>query len=300
MQPIQRKLTFSETCDAIVHYYDYCLTSGEDLFGNPYSGLDYPPLRLTVATFFVRHVQETHPEYRNFPARRGRPDTVVPQDEDIAYPLLNFNTVCEALAAVGMFGLVWLWVRRGAGKTLLDPPPRYPRGLAAFLVATAAFWYCYAGLSALPPRATPTVNLLSVVPSGYTASIYGVVDGQQSISRWRIEWGTSPAYSHATPFRPIPGFRPIRVLVTISPVTQGQTIHFRLVANAISGTSATPDQTFVAGGPSVTFSTDPVGGSSWPDWPAWMAMFVLFIVMVASARILPPSIAPGLARGSRH
>ena len=103
-----------------------------------------------------------------------------------------------------------------------------------------------------------------------------------------VEWGTSPAYSHATPFRPIPGFRPIRVLVTIGPVTQGQTIHFRLVANAISGTSATPDQTFVAGGPSVTFSSDPVGGSSWPDWPAWMAMFVLFIVMVASARILPP------------
>jgi hypothetical protein len=284
---MQRPLRVPEVCSGIVHFYDQCLTGTQDLFGNPYFGLDYPPLRLTVAAFFVRHVQETHPDLSGFPARRGRADTVVPQDEDIMEPLLNLNTICELLAAVGMFPLVWVWVRRGAARELLDPAPQYPPGLVAFLLATGVFWYFYAGLSALPPRPTPVVNLTSVSPMGAVASVWGTVDGGQHVATWRVEWGETANYSNATAFRPVAGFRQLRVLATLAPLKPGQAVHLRMVANGMSGTSATADQTFIAGGPAVTFASAPVGGSSWPDWPVWLGMLGLFIAMVAGARALP-------------
>jgi hypothetical protein len=286
-----RKLTFLEICDGVVHFYDVALNGGEGPFGDPYMELDYPPLRLGIAALFVHHVQQTHPDLQSYPVRRNRFDTVVPQIEDIMQPMVTFNTICELAAAVAMFPLVWIWMRRGAGKRLLDPLPRYPSGLVTFVLATGVFWYFYAGLSALPARPLPVVDLISANPSGYLASVWGTVDGQQSIARWRLEWGDSPAYSHATTFRPIPGIRQIRVLEAIGPLKPGETVHFRLIASNLSGTSATEDHTFVAWGPVANFASSPAGGTSWPGWGAWMGMLALFIVMVASARGLPPRLA---------
>jgi hypothetical protein len=284
-----RHLTVGEVVTGIVHFYDRSLASGMDPFGNQYFGLDYPPLRLAIATFFVRHVQMTHPDLEYFPARRsGREDTVVPKIEDIMQPMLHFNTACELAAALAIFPLVWLWVRRGAGKGLNAPVPRYPGGLAAFMLATAGFWYCYVGLSALPPRATPIVDLIRVVSNDKNASVLGTVDGGRRPAQWRVEWGTSPVYSNFTPLRMVPGIRQMHVLATLSPLTKGETIHFRLMANDAGGTSFTPDEVFTVGGPTVQFDPDPAGGIAWPGWFVWMSMLALFITMVVSARWLPP------------
>jgi hypothetical protein len=283
-----RRLTIPEVIQGIVHYYDRGLAGGEDPFGNPFLGLDYPPLRLAVATFFVRHVQQDHPDLDRYPARQsGQMDTITPRIEDIMQPLLDLNTGFELAAALLMFPLVWVWVRRGAGTEWNLATERYPRGLIVFVIATAGFWYCYAGLSALPPRPAPIVNIIQVRPGGESASLLGTVDGQRSVCRWRVEWGTSKVYSNRTLLSPVPGMREMRVLATLRPLTPGETIHFRLMADSPAGSSVTRDQIFTAGGPEVKYDPAPEGGILWPDWRIWMAMLAMFITMVVSARRLP-------------
>ncbi len=103
--PTFRRLTIRELAGGIVGYIDSVVDAGGDY------DLDYPPLRLAVMTLWVQHIQRTHPELDTFPQERAD-DTDLVQEEDIAGPVLNFNTFCEGAAAVGMFLLVWLWVHR--------------------------------------------------------------------------------------------------------------------------------------------------------------------------------------------
>jgi hypothetical protein len=63
-------------------------------------GLDYTPLRLGVMSLWARHVDATFKRVRNY-------------RDEMAAPLLRFNTGFELTAAVLMFFLVRLWVRRG-------------------------------------------------------------------------------------------------------------------------------------------------------------------------------------------
>ena len=69
-------------------------------------GLDYPPLRLLAMSLWAKSVRAAHPEAE------------IRKAEHYAQPLLRFNIVCEALAALAMFLLVRHWVQRDAGRTV--------------------------------------------------------------------------------------------------------------------------------------------------------------------------------------
>ncbi len=62
-------------------------------------GLDYSPLRLLVMSAWVKHLSDIHPDVKEW------------RDED-TWPLLRFNLVMEALAAVLIFGVVYDSMRR--------------------------------------------------------------------------------------------------------------------------------------------------------------------------------------------
>ena len=294
-----RKLSTREVLRGIIHYYDYALSlpqPNQSESGFPYDGLDYLPLRLIISTFWVRQVQQEHPDLSAYPRRpHGRIDTVAPQIEDITLPLVRINTYCEAASAILMFPLVWVWIRRGARAANhgVSAPAgaawTLPPGLVAFAVATAAFWYAYVGLTAPPPRPMPIVNLVRVIPRGASALVTGTVNSQQNRARWQIQWGTSPAYSRATPLQPMPALlRDVRVRATLQPLPPGQMIHLRLTALTELGSSSTPDLVFKSDGPTVTFDAEPVGGAIWPNWIAALALAALFITMIICARNLPP------------
>jgi len=76
--------------------------------GGRYS-LDYVPLRLLAASLWVRHNQMKDPTIQSW-----QPEYAV------TAPMLRFNTAVELATCVGMFLLVWHWVRRG----VLPPGPR--------------------------------------------------------------------------------------------------------------------------------------------------------------------------------
>ena len=77
-------------------------------------GLDYPPLRLLAMSLWAKSVRKAHP------------DAPIAKAEEYAQPLLRFNLLCEALAALAMFLLVRHWVQRDDGQTV----PLFARGLS--------------------------------------------------------------------------------------------------------------------------------------------------------------------------
>lgn len=115
-------------------------------------GLDYPPLRLLVMSLWVRHVQTVDPAITAW----------TPNRQFIAFPLLVFNALCAAAAAVGMFLLVFHWTRRG------EQPIRHNQrsGDLATLANSAPFpyrpWLC-ALLASLLVWFDPTVVTVSHV-----------------------------------------------------------------------------------------------------------------------------------------
>jgi hypothetical protein len=286
-----RRLTWREVGRGIVHYYSDALTQGGDVNGYPYEGLDYPPLRLLVATLWVHHVQHQHPQYEAYPARMVvASDTSAPQVEDIAQPLLWLNTICDAVAAVGILALVWLWVARSGGW---QRQPITWRGVAVYGIATAAFWGAAVALMHPPPRPTPVVALGGITPSadGTSAQVVGWVNSQMGFTRWRVQWGTTAAYSSsALSHSTIGSGRTVVVRETIKPLQPGQTIHLRLTAWNAAGPTDTADTVFRndPGAPGVRFDAQSVGGVIWPGWNVWLALLALFITMIVCARNLPP------------
>jgi hypothetical protein len=92
--------------------------------------LDYPPLRLLVMSIWARQVRAKFPG-----AEDGTPEYVE--------PLLSVNLLCELIAAVGIFLLVRLGVRRASGATdsgLLHRLPPAERGWVCGLLAASVTW----------------------------------------------------------------------------------------------------------------------------------------------------------------
>ena len=98
-------------------------------------------------TLWARHVQRENPGMVAFPLPRRvddplhvtaadwadpsrTHDTLLGQREDVAEPLLRFNALCEGVAALAMFALVWLWVVRSS-RGLARSRPRERRRLPA-------------------------------------------------------------------------------------------------------------------------------------------------------------------------
>lgn len=306
--PAFRRLTVGELVSGIVGYVDSIVDAGGDY------DLDYPPLRLGVMTLWVRDVQRTHPEIDTFPQDRTE-DTTLRQDEDIAEPVLKFNSCCEAAAAVGMFLLVWLWVDRsfkpvaplafGRWWRKLRGVPRQPRtlrprapgrwgwtvphGIFAFMIATSGFWYAYATLVRFPPRPAPAVSVVQIQPGDGAATIVANVNSQGQDTTWHVDFGPSPAYGHSTAAQS--GDSAIgdqQVSAELRPVGAGQMIHFRVSATSAGGTTNSDDFSFVNRGAPVDVNSDSLGGLDWPSWTIWLRMLALFVIMVVSAQMLPP------------
>jgi hypothetical protein len=72
--------------------------------------LDYTPLRLMVATLWVRHLTELHGPVSDF-------------QDDYAQPMLSLNTASVLVAAVFGFLLARHWLRRGQRAQGLPAPP---------------------------------------------------------------------------------------------------------------------------------------------------------------------------------
>src|SRR5581483_3091698 len=263
--------------------------------------LDYPPLRLTVMTYWVWwvHGQTGIPTGWQFqPMPYVDPRTHVKRwvTEDIAQPLLNMNSFFEAAAAVGMFFLVRYWVRRsGTGRTIasqnqlrIERPPlpiadRIPHGLLIFLVATIASWYCVS--LAMQPCPIPGPAVALETPTNLTdtsATLHGVVMPQGEPTRWQFEWGTTPSLGHATPPAGAgTGRSAEEIAATIAPLTQGQTIYYRLLARSPAGVNHTPVGTLTAGS-DVAMPPPPseTVGIVWPAWWTWIALLGLFLIVV--------------------
>lgn len=93
--------------------------------------LDYPPLRLLAMSIWTKYVRHEFPGVDD-----GHPDGVE--------PLLYINVACELSAAIGIFFLVRLWVRRAAGATVsryLHQVPTEKRGWICGLAAAGVAWF---------------------------------------------------------------------------------------------------------------------------------------------------------------
>jgi len=280
-----RRLTWRELQQGLVHFYDTI----QERNPNGDFDLDYPPMRLAVMTLWVRHAQRTRPFLNAFPRTApGRVDWLMPMPEDVAQPVLDFNTACDGVAAVATFLLVWLWLARGASRGAVAPGSVLPHGLLAFFVATAGFWYALLVLIALPPRPTPSVVVRGAYLSPKGATVVALINPEFSPTHWHVDWGPTDAYGKTTVDRFLPaqdGDR--RLTMPLEPIPSGQTIHFRFSAICPAGITRSDDFVLHNQGTLVKFDSPVFGGVIWPDWTVWLRMLVLFVAMVVAARWLP-------------
>jgi hypothetical protein len=304
-----RRLTAAELLHGMVHFVDSVV---EDHRDDQEYDLDYPPLRLAIMTLWVRHVQRLHPEMEVFSGDRTE-DTSLGQDEDVAEPILAFNAYCAAASAVIMFLLVWLWVNRGE----LPPKPSrivrwwrrrrglpervipslvampnsgwiVPHGIFAFMLATAGFWYAYVTLVHIPPRPDPVVTVTGIQPAGNHATISATINSQDVDTQWHVDFGPTLTYGHSTPAQSVDtSLDDQSVSAPLAGLTPGETVHFRVSATSVGGTTNSDDFSFVSDGSAMSIDSGSVGGIDWPTWTVWLRLLALFIVMVASARALP-------------
>jgi hypothetical protein len=304
-----RRLTTKELIDGLVGYMDDIVQNNP---GGDYD-LDYPPLRLLVMTLWVRHVQRIRPEMDTYPGQRVE-DGALGQDEDVAEPLLEFNAYCAAAGAVGIFLLVWLWVRRsfkpfkplriplvgrwwkGSSAKALPPIRNHlafrwtvPHGIFAFMLATIGFWYAYQTLVQFPPRPSPMISVVQIQPGEGGATIIANINSQgQDNTQWRVDFGSSPAYGRSSELQSADNSLDDQQLSMRIPAANGQRVHFRIWATGPGGTTTTDDFSFVNGNrPAIDVNSTPVGGLVWPDMWVWLRLLALFIVMVLAAERLP-------------
>ncbi len=313
-----RRLSGRELMWGLVSYIDSVV---RDRGAGEYD-LDYPPLRLAVMTLWVRQVQREHPEMTEFPQQRAE-DGALGRDEDVAEPLLRLNAYCAAAAAVGMFFLVLVWVRRsfiapkrtalgrllgrigrfGAGATAMEQRRAehhrrgirqlgmrwtVPHGIFAFMLATGGFWYAYMKLAHVPATPAPMISVVQVQPGDEAATVIVSVNSQGQDTQWHVDYGSNLVYGHKTETQSAElSTADQQYAARLAPLKKGETVHLRLTASSAGGTSSTEDVTFVNDGKAIDVTGEPVGGIDWPSWSVWLRMLALFIAMVVSAQMLP-------------
>lgn len=317
-----RRLTASELLHGVVQFVDSIAQDHQD---DQNYDLDYPPLRLAIATLWVRHAQRLHPEMEVYSKDRAE-DTVLPQDEDVAEPMLKLNAYCAAAAAVLMFLLVWLWVYRGDRpprpsriarwwrkrrglphrvEPALVAPPRsgwiVPHGIFAFMLATAGFWYAYVTLVHIPPRPAPAVAVAAIQPARDHATISATINAQGVDTQWHVDFGPTLTYGHSTPAQSVDtSLDDQPVSAEIAGLTPGETVHFRVSAISAGGTTSSDDFSFIGDAPAINVDGRMVGGIDWPTWTVWLRLLALFIVMVACAGIADGASRLGVRRRGGH
>ena len=280
-----RRLSWHELQQGWVHFYDNILernTNGD-------FDLDYPPMRLFVVTLWARHVQRADPRITVYPHNaRDRLDWLQPMPEDVAEPILDFNTACDGIAAIACFLLVWLWVSRGTAGRQVAPASALPHGLLVFLVATAGFWYALMALIGPPLRPAPSVLVRGAYFAPDHATVVAIINPEFAPTQWHIDWGPTDAYGHTTLERLLStDNEDRRVTAPLQPVAPGQTIHFRVTAASPAGVTHSDDFVVRNQGDLKKLDSPVFGGVAWPGGTVWLRMLVLFIVMVASAQRLP-------------
>jgi hypothetical protein len=297
----QRSLTFFQLYRGLDQVY-------QDLVvGEPPEGdyqLDYPPLRLLTMTLWTQHATREHPGLRGWPNQwamhyspTGDPAALV--NEDIAQPMLLFNTYCVAVAAIFSFFLVWIWVHRGGrpnkpGKRELVPwkplPLRQINGLLLFPIAAAAFLYAVViaenPVPAPPPSAAFAGAPILIHDNGKThAVVTATIDGQGSDAQWRIEWGTTLLYGNQSSWDSAGSDD---VSASTSELPPNTLIHYRISARNDRGLTHTADATFNTADAKAPTPPRHAEGAAWLAWPLWLGIALLFVVMAGAMSVLPP------------
>ena len=325
----QRPLTFWELIRGLDRVYQDLVT-GEPPDAN--YGLDYPPMRLLVMTLWARSVEHQVQSQQNWPgawnlkysATGDRRDLV---NEDIAWPLLNFNSAATGAAAIISGLLMWVWVNRG-GRPWVDkklvhfgPVPwrwfprrslvpwktttlRQTNGLLLFPVTACAFFYAVVVAEAPVPAPPPTIAITSrpiLVQAGSnnSAGISGTVNPQGADTQWFVEWGTDTNYGNSTSPESVgSGGSDVDVSATLTNLPAKTLIHYRLVARNDQSSGKDDEGRGTVRTDDATFNTDPtvstpnppmrIYGDVWLEWPQWLGVGIIFITMLVSLRILPP------------
>jgi hypothetical protein len=88
--------------------------------------------------------------------------------------------------------------------------------------------------------------------SADSARLRGTVNPNGADTTYKFQYGPTTGYGSSTPPRNAGGgLVPVPVKATLSGLEPGATYHFRLIATNASGTSATPDATFVTSDPRI-------------------------------------------------
>ena len=112
-------------------------------------GLDYPPLRLLVMTFWTWHVQTQYPGLKNFPRTPIKIfDPITHQSvvatTDIVQPRLKLNPFCEGVSAISVLVLVWIWMARAPTNAIRERSWRDRWGDPALLIPVIVLGICAA------------------------------------------------------------------------------------------------------------------------------------------------------------
>lgn len=95
--------------------------------------LDYPPLRLTMASRWVHWTQEDNRfRYRSWEG----------YDYPFIQPMLDLNTSAEAISSILVFLLIRMWrIRADDAIRPATVPPRHFRGVIPGMIGAALFWF---------------------------------------------------------------------------------------------------------------------------------------------------------------
>jgi hypothetical protein len=277
--------------------------------------LDYPPGRLLVMALWHRWVDRSYPDLNGWVGRRGtlgvRGNHAM--GEDLAEPLLMFNTINEAAAAVLGAALVALWIGRSARFN--SPTPSNPlskklaakksaNGLLAFMVAAPSLFYgIYVAL--MPVASPPPAVTISAPPTiqdggdGCTATVFASVNPQGRESFVHAEWGQrAGCYTQRSDQQTVAAENSSDITIAMTQLPPKTLIHYRIVASNESknsrvesarGQTNTDDATLMTDNLTQPPQPSAVFGAVWLSIEQWIGIAILFVAMCWSMRCMDES-----------
>jgi hypothetical protein len=122
----------------------------------------------------------------------------------------------------------------------------------------------------------PSATTLPPTLDGSHVTLNGTVDGRQADATYHFEYGPTTAYGSATTPQSTGWSAPAQTAAVLLPISPGQTIHYRLVASSVAGTSTGADRVAfspvppaITRAPTATLRTGSVTGGRMPVRVAW-------------------------------
>ena len=259
--------------------------------------LDYPAGRLLTMSLWRRAVRRQFPSLDHWVQRSH--DLISDNHgatEEIATPVLTFNTCNEAAAAILAALLVGVWVRRSATRSSIVRAG----GVLAFIVCSSALFY---GLyvASLPAPAPPPSLALNAPPTVSPKSagqadttIFVTVNSQGAPAQVYVEWGNAEgSYPHRSETQMAEGETAADLSIDLHDLPAKQQIHYRVVArNDLQdsphefgrGTTRTGDSVFITDAVTQPAPPRETFGAVWLSLEQWAGLGIVLIAMLWSLR----------------